>query len=67
MHDEELTALDLRYNIAALIMCVCKRGHPKVEYEDDPRLFETTYDTICNDYFSSEEVISALEIIRKII
>ncbi len=67
----ELTGYDLRYNISALILCVHKRGHPNVLYEDDPIIFEgdeptEKYKNIEKEYFSSEEVINALKIIRKI-
>jgi hypothetical protein len=68
---EELTGHDLRFNIAALIMCVCKRGHPNVSYDDDPAIFEGSepteeYKNIVDDYFSPEEIASVLEIVRKI-
>lgn len=71
MNENELTPYERRYNFWALILCVVKRNHPNINYNDDPSIFEENgnyeeYKKIAKDFFSPDETINALEIIQKI-
>jgi len=59
-----MTAWDLKYNIAACVSCVLKKGHPKVYYENSDEEFEETYEEEEVNYYSPEEVLLFFELIR---
>jgi hypothetical protein len=61
--NEEITAYDLRFNLMAFALCIYKRGHPNVTYEEDWELFDNNYIHFEKDYYSPEEVLNNLQLI----
>jgi hypothetical protein len=53
--NNELSAYDLFYNLRALQLCLRKRGHPNVTYEDNEILFEKKYEEFKKEYYTPNE------------